>query len=172
MKKLISRISRSRKGLFILRSTPGEIVRDTILDVGKKAAEESAYKIGNATDVTDQIVKKYTEDLLNRTVSEFTSRIIRTEKTIGRGIGRGVEFVTSGETANSLGRIAFKTTKDVTRGDKVCTGLCLVSGACEIIALSCSTINVIPYRGRIYLYAKTISRGCMTYRNICAGEGC
>jgi hypothetical protein len=76
------------------------------------------------------------------------------------------------EAASALGRIAFKTTKDIARGDVVCTGCCLVSGTCETVALCCSTIKVIPCRGQIYVGAKILSKGCMAFRNACAGEGC
>lgn len=60
----------------------------------------------------------------------------------------------------------------IARGEKVCTGLCLVSGVSEGLAFVCSTVKVIPYRGRIYVGAKIVSKNCMTYRNLCAGEGC
>ena len=57
-------------------------------------------------------------------------------------------------------------------GGGVCTGLCAVSRVCETIAIGCSLIKIIPFRGNIYVCAKIVSKGCMTYRNICAGEGC
>lgn len=76
------------------------------------------------------------------------------------------------ESAAALGKIAFKTGKDIAHGDSVCTGLCAVSGVCETLALGCSTIKIIPFRGRIYVCVKIISKGCMTYRNLCAGESC
>ena len=76
------------------------------------------------------------------------------------------------ESAAALGKIAFKTTKDMARGDTLCTGLCVVSGTCETIALCCSTIKVIPFRGRIYVCAKIVSKGCISFRNACVGEGC
>ncbi len=77
-----------------------------------------------------------------------------------------------GESASALDRIAFKTTKDMAREDTICTWLCAISGACETIALGCSTIKVIPYRGQVYVCAKIISKGCMVYRNLCSGDGC
>ena len=79
-------------------------------------------------------------------------------------------MIGGGETANSINRIAFKTTKDIARGDSIYTGLCLISGTCETITFGCSTIKIIPFRGRIYVGAKIVSKGCMSYRNLCAGE--
>lgn len=81
-------------------------------------------------------------------------------------------MVGGSESATALGKIAFKTTKDIARGDTICRGLCVVSGTCETIALCCSTVKVIPYRGKIYVAAKIVSKGCMSFRNACAGEGC
>lgn len=72
----------------------------------------------------------------------------------------------------ALSRITFKATRDITIGDNICTGLCLISGEYETVALVCSTVKILPFRGRIYVGAKIISQGCMTYRNLCAGEGC
>ena len=132
-----------------LKITPGESVRDAIIQAGMKAAEEAGYAAGNKTE---QFVKVAT--------------------TVGKTLDRGTELVGGGESASALGRIAFHTTKDIARGDTVCTGLCLVSGTCEAVALCCSTIKIIPFRGRLYVGAKIISRGCMSFRNACAGEGC
>ena len=84
----------------------------------------------------------------------------------------GIVLACGTESASAIDWIVFKTTKDIARDDTVCTGLCLISGTCETITLSCSTIKVIPFRGRIYVGAKIISRGCITFRNACAGEGC
>lgn len=75
------------------------------------------------------------------------------------------------QSADALGKIIFKASKDVARGDTVCTGLCVVSGTCEAVSICCSTLKI-PFRGSIYVGAKIISKGCMTFRNACAGEGC
>ena len=132
-----------------LKVTPGENVRDSIIKAGIKAAEESGYAAGNTTE-----------------------KLVELASNAGNFVDRGTELVGGGETAGALGRIAFKTTKDIARGDSVCTGLCLVSGACETVAFGCSTIKIIPFRGRIYVCAKIVSKGCMSYRNLCAGEEC
>lgn len=132
-----------------LRATPGENVRDAIIKAGLKTAEKSAYKAGNLTE-----------------------RVVEAAEKISPMVDRGVELFSGGESSAALGKIAFKTTKDISRGDKVCTGLCLISVGCEAIALSCSTIKIIPFRGQIYVGAKIVSRGCMSFRNACVGEGC
>ena len=147
LKKIKSLFTRGKKSQ--LKGTPGENIRDGIIKAGIKAAEESGYAAGNPTE-------KFVEIASNA----------------GNFVDRGTELVGGGDAASALSRIAFKTTKDIARGDTVCTGLCLISGACETIAFGCSTIKMIPFRGRIYVGAKIVSKGCMTYRNLCAGEGC
>lgn len=132
-----------------LQNTPGEIVRDNIIKAGMKAAEEAGYAAGNKTDVLIELAQK-----------------------AGNVIDGGTILVGGSESASAFGRIAFKTTQDMARGDSVCTGLCLISGTCEAVALGCSTIKVIPFRGQIYVGAKVISKGCISFRNACAGAGC
>ena len=141
------RFKRNRKSA--LKSTAGEIVRDSILEIGIKTAQDSAYIAGNNTQRLADVAER---------VADFVE---------------GATSLAGGtESAGALGKIAFKTTKDLSRGDTVCTGLCVVSGTCESVAVVCSTARFIPYRWRIYGGAKVISKGCMTFRNICAAEGC
>ena len=102
----------------------------------------------------------------------MTEKFVDIASNVGVAVDRGTALVAGGESASALGRIAFKTTKDLARGDTVCTGLCLVSGTCETIALCCSTVKFIPFRGQIYVSAKVVSKGCMAFRNACAGDGC
>ena len=132
-----------------LDNTPGEIVRDAIIKAGIKTAEEAGYAAGNKTELLIELAQKS-----------------------GSVVDGGTALVGGSESASAFGRIAFKATRDIARGDKVCTGLCVISGTCEAIAISCSTIKVIPFRGRIYIGAKVISKGCISFRNACAGEGC
>jgi hypothetical protein len=147
LKGINNKISGRKKSK--LKLTPGENIRDTIIKAGIKTAEESAYVAGNNTD-----------------------KLIKLSENLGGVVDRGTELVGGTESAGALGKIAFKTTKDMARGDTLCTGLCVVSGTCETIALCCSTIKVIPFRGRIYVCAKIVSKGCIAFRNACVGEGC
>jgi len=147
LKKRNNRLSERKKSE--LKVTLGENVRDAIIKAGLEAVEESAYVAGNKTD-----------------------KIIKLAESVSGLVDRGTELIGGGESATALGKIAFKTTKDAARGDGICTGLCLVSGTCETIALCCSTVKVIPFRGRIYVGAKIISKGCMAFRNACVSEGC
>ena len=57
----------------------------------------------------------------------------------------------------TLGRITLKVTKNVDQGNTICTGLYIISHTCETVALGCSIIKVIPFRGRIYTGAKVTS---------------
>lgn len=149
LKNIKNRLRKNSRNNSELSDTIGENVRDAIIKAGMKTAEESGYASGNTTE-----------------------KMVEIASSIGNGVNLGTQLGLGSESASSIGRIAFKTTKDLARGDSVCTGLCLVSGACETIALGCSTFRFIPYRGRIYVCVKIVSKGCMTYRNNCAGEGC
>ena len=127
LKTVRNRLNRLRKHKKSeLKVTPGESVRDGIIKAGLKAAEESGYAAGNPTEKFVEIATR-----------------------IGKGVDLGTQFTGGTESAGAIGRIAFKVTKDVARGDSICTGLCAVSGTCETIALGCSTIKIIPCRGRI-----------------------
>ena len=130
-----------------------QIAGAALRDATIKLATETAYQAGNNTDKVVEIAEK-----------------------IGKGVDNvidgGTALVGGTESSGALANIAFKTTKDIARGDKVCTGLCLVSATCETLALDCSTMKLIPFRGRIYIVSKIISKGCMIWRNACAGEGC
>lgn len=132
-----------------LKVTPGENIRDAIIEAGLKAAQESGYAAGNSTE-----------------------RFINITNQIEPILERGTKLFGGSEAAGSLGRVIFKTTVDIARGDAVCTGLCAISGACETVALGCSTIKIIPFRGEVYVVAKIVSKGCMSYRNLCAGSKC
>ena len=129
----------------VASQTPGSSVRDAAIQL----ATEAAYQAGNNTDKVIEIADK-------------TTKIIN----------RGTALLGGTESSRALANIAFKTTKDIARRDKVCTELCLVSTTCECFALGCSLVKVILFRGQIYTGSKIISRGCMTWRNACAGEGC
>ncbi len=179
LKKLNNQASKRKKSE--LYGTPGEAARDAALNAGIKAAQESAYAIGNSTD---KIVNA-TEQLNNATLAitqnagEVAANIKEAADAVGNVassvkpvFNRGVELIGGGEATTSFSKVAFKTTKDIARGDKVCTGLYLISGVSEGLALACSTVRIIPFRGRIYVGAKLVSKGCMTYRNLCVGEGC
>jgi hypothetical protein len=139
---------KKRKSLE-LKGTLGEDLRDALIKAGIKAAEESGYAAGNMTE-----------------------NLVKVASKAGNIVDRTTELAGGSESARAIANIAYKTTKDLRRGDTICTGLCLVSGTCETVALACSLVKIIPYRGHIYVYAKIVSKGCMTYRNLCAGEGC
>jgi len=147
LKKINSIISERKKSE--LKNTPGENVRDAIIKAGTKIAEESGYAADNKT-----------------------YKLLELSENFASIFDRGTELAGGGESASALGKIAFKTTKDIARGDTICTGLCAISGTCETVALCCSTIKAIPFRGRIYVGAKIVSVGCMSFRNACVGEGC
>ena len=88
----------------------------------------------------------------------------------GYALDKVIDLDGGTESASILSWITFKTTKDVTLGYTVCTGLCLISVTCEAVASSYSTVKVILFRGRIYVGAKIINKSCISFRNACTGE--
>lgn len=142
-KKLKNKFRNSRKSK--LQVTPGESIRDSII----QSSIQAAYAAGNSTE-----------------------KVAETASIVKDAADGGIALFGGGEASTSLGKIMFKAGKDVARGDATCTGLCCVSATCESVAILCSTVKVIPFRGRIYVGVKIISKGCMTYRNLCAGENC
>jgi len=153
-KRLKSAISRRKKPQ--LKMSVGEDVRDFIIKSGVESVTEAAYISGNNTEKVLEIAEMAKIGL----------------KAAGGALETAGGAVGGVESGGALGKIAYKTTRDIARGDTVCTGLCVVSGACETVALCCSTVKIIPYRGQIYIGVKILSRGCMCFRNACAGEGC
>ncbi len=140
---------RPRIKRFGLQITPGERIRDELIKAGIKVAEESGWAAGNTTEKLVQVADK-----------------------VGSTVDFGAQLTGGSEAARALGRIAYKSKTDIMRGDKLCTGLCLVSATCETICIGCAVIKILPFRENVYLTAKLVSQGCMTFRNLCAGEGC
>ena len=124
-------------------------LQNTPGEVVRDSIIKASYASGNKTEVLVELARK-----------------------AGGAVDGGTALVGSSESASAFGRIAFKTMQNMARDDTVCTGLCLILGTCEAVALGCSTIRVLPFRGRIYVGAKIISKGCISFRNACAGTGC
>jgi hypothetical protein len=107
--------------------------------VVEKAGTEISYIVGNATEKS----------------LEYADKIDQ--------MSRGAVAIESGR---ALGSTAYKTAEDIARNDKVCAGACLVASACEVVA---GTSAMIKYPGamKVYFVAKTISVGCIRFRNLC-----
>lgn len=112
MLKIIKNHFRKQK-ISKLKVTPGKSVRDAMIKAGIKAVEESGYAAGNTTEKLVNIATQF-----------------------GQVVDRMTELGGGGEAASALGKIVFKTTKDIARGDVVCTGCCLISGTCETVLLN------------------------------------
>lgn len=119
-------------------NTPGEQLRDTIIEQGTEAVKKTAYAAGNSTENLNFIIK--------------TATIL--------------------ESCRAGGTTMFKASRDYMRGDPLCLGLCVVSTACEGVAIISSTCKFIPHRRTIWLTSKGASQCLMRYRNLCSGEGC
>jgi hypothetical protein len=91
--------------------TPGEQIRNSMIEHGTKAVEETAYAAGNFSENAKFVVK----------------------------------VATVLESSRASGTTIFKASKDYMRGEPLCLGLCMVSTACEGIAIISSTCKIIPY---------------------------
>ena len=81
-------------------------------------------------------------------------------------IGQMTRGAVAIESGRSLGSTLYKTSEDVARNDKICAGACFVASACEVVA---GTSALIKYPGamKVYFVAKTISVGCIRFRDLC-----
>lgn len=105
----------------------------------ENAGKEISYMVGNATEKSLDYADKIDQ------------------------ISRGAVAI---ETGRALGSTAFHAAEDIARNDKVCAGACLIASACEVVA---GTSAMIKYPGamKVYFVAKTISVGCIRFRNLC-----
>ena len=78
-------------------------------------------------------------------------------------MSRGAVAVESGR---AIGSTAYKAAEDIARDDKICAGACIVASACELIAGSSALIKY-PGALKVYFVAKSISAGCIRFRNLC-----
>lgn len=101
---------------YELKTTPGKDVRDAIIKARLGTVQEFSYVADNNTN-----------------------NFLNIAESFGHVVDLGTELIGGGESVTALGKIAFKITKDITRGDTICTVLYLLSGTCESIALCCST---------------------------------
>ena len=120
-------------------------------NASKEISKEISYALGNVTEQSLSVVNQMTSDRIDQ-----VGRVIF-------DLSRGAASIESGK---SVGATAFKAATDYAEGDKVCTGLCLLATGCELVA---GTSALIRYPGsvKVYFVAKTISAGCIKYRDLC-----
>ena len=108
-----------------------------------------------------------TEESLARTAQKIVEKA-GTEKGLEYGqhidqIARGAVAIESGR---AIGSTAYKAAEDIVRNDAICAGACLVATTCETIAGASALIKY-PGAMKVYFVAKTISVGCIRFRNLC-----
>ena len=81
-------------------------------------------------------------------------------------IEEGGRIAAALEASGAAGKTAWGLASDLARQDYVCTGLCSVALCCESVA-AISRIAPIPYRLQVYVGCKMVSKGVMTFRNLC-----
>ena len=128
----------------------GEQVCDGIINSSQKAVKTAAEALLNSTD--SQSIA------LGCAVGNVTNAVIQSSKA-----------VVSVDSGSRVGAGSFKLLKDVSRGDKVCAGLCAVSLLCETTS-GVLVWTPIPYKLQIVAALKGTSRGCLTFRDMCARE--
>ena len=105
----------------------------------EKTGTEISYIVGNATEQAVQYGDKIDQ------------------------MSRGAVAIESGR---ALGSTAYQAAEDIARNDKICAGACLVASACEVVAGGSAVIKY-PGAMKVYFVAKTISVGCIRFRNLC-----
>jgi hypothetical protein len=114
-------------------------VQKALEDELSNFTKELSYKIGNATLKALDLKEKVEE------------------------IGNASAAIQAGY---CMGSTAWGAAEDISRNDKICTGLCLVATACEGIAFTTRVMKV-PYGMKIYIGSKAVSSGLMKFRNLC-----
>ena len=73
------------------------------------------------------------------------------------------------DSGKRAGAGVYKVTKDLARGDRLCTGLCSVSVGCEVIA---GVLVGWPIPGKVVTVAvlKGTSINCQRFRDLCAQD--
>ena len=105
----------------------------------EKAGTKISYMVDNATDQAIQYSDK---------IDQMT---------------RGAVAIESGR---AIGSTVYKAAEDIARNDKICAGACIVATVCEAVAGGSAMIKY-PGAMKVYFVAKTISVGCIRFRNLC-----
>lgn len=95
-------------------------------------------------------------------VGNATLKALEVKETVDN-VGNGAAAIQAGWSA---GKTMYGAAEDASRGDKLCTGLCLAATCCEGVAFMTRIVKV-PYGMKIYVCAKSASAGLMKFRNLC-----
>ena len=143
----------SGEGASELKNGRGKNVRDAI----------RTYLTGNSIENIGRDAEKVADiENIGRDAKKAADieNIGRAAEEIINIINDGTTLSCGTESAHALAKIVYKTSKDVARGDKVSTGLCILSATFESVALCycfyCSTLGFTPFRSRIYRRAKKL----------------
>lgn len=115
----------------------------------QEAAQQAVYASGNATVAAYEIA-----------IEKATSLV-----TGGAQVGG------AGHNAVTFGKTAHKGLLDAARGDKLCTGLCLVACACDAVGICYTLIPILPGKLVVYGGTKCISLACVSFRDSCHASG-
>jgi len=100
-------------------------------------------------------------------IGSYTIKALEVKETFEKTTNGLLAF----ECGSSLGKTAYSAAADFSKGDKLCTGLCLVATVCEGVAFTTRFVQI-PYGQKIYIFAKSTSVGLMKFRNLCrASDG-
>jgi|TARA_B110000977_G_scaffold126543_1_gene161805 hypothetical protein len=108
LRRIKNRISRRK--ISELKNSPGESIRDAMISKRIKIVQESAYGAGNSTDEIGRVAEK-----------------------VGNIIDGGTALAGGTESANALGLILYKTSKDAARSDAVCTDCMLYQARVNLL---------------------------------------
>lgn len=111
-----------------------------------------------------------TADATVKGISYFVGNKTEALQALTNGAVDSSKGVLTAQSGHRLGTSFYSGAKDYAKGDYVCTGLCAVSGACE---LTCAILVWIPLpTGKICALSglKGVSYTCMKIRNLCAGD--
>lgn len=88
---------------------------------------------------------------------------------ITQGLQESSKGILTADSGRRAGAGIFKASKDFSKGDSVCAGLCCVSVGCETV---CAILVWVPFPQKIPVISglKATSMGCQKFRDLCAGD--
>ena len=93
------------------------------------------------------------------------------KKTFMERSGQAAQVAGAYHNGLTFGETAFKGISDYFRGDKVCTGLCVLACTSDAIGFCYCTMPWLPGRLTVYTVTKGVSTACVKFRDKCAASG-
>ena len=119
----------------------------------------------NAAQAAGRVVQQAVEDA-GKNASYAAGNSTVNAILAGEQLNKACRTGAAMECGKALGGNAFRAGEDIAANDKLCTGLCLLSCVCEVVGFSCAFI-AFPGAAKVYTASKSVSWGCIEFRDRC-----